>query len=329
MKILVRLPNWLGDVVMASAFINALPQYYPDCIIDVIVKKELIGIAELIPKINKCYPFDKQSFKGINGAYQFGKTLKAEKYDFMFNLPHSISSSLMALGVGAKKSIGFKKEGSLIFLTKTYKKPENLHRVEEYLNLLEQFNHKKTFNKEVRLTIERPIAPPNKKILINFNSEASSRRMPVDKAVAILNFCTAAFPTKTFSFIGAPKEADFIAQIISLAKPNPNFENLAGKTNLLNLCHLMAESTLMLSTDSGPAHLANALDLPVIVLFGAGNELNTAPFNKQNLKVIRYGQLNCEPCVKNTCKLYDKPKCMEMLSELRIISAMGLYLQND
>jgi ADP-heptose:LPS heptosyltransferase len=105
MKILVRLPNWLGDVVMASAFINVLPQYYPDCLIDVIVKKELSGIAELIPNINKCYPFNKQSFKGINGAYQFGKTLKAEKYDFMFNLPHSISSSLMAVGVGAKKSI--------------------------------------------------------------------------------------------------------------------------------------------------------------------------------------------------------------------------------
>ena len=329
MKIIVRLPNWLGDVVMASAFVNALPQYYPDCVIDVIVKKELSGIAELIPNIHKCIPFDKKSFKGINGAYQFGKTLKAEKYDLMFNLPNSISSSLMALGLGAKKSIGFKKEGSLIFLTKTYKKPKNLHRVEEYIYLLEQFNNKKASNKEVRLTIEKSNAPSNEKVLINFNSEASSRRMPVDKALSILNACTKAFPNQTFSFIGAPKEADFVEQIISLANPNPKFENLAGKTNLLNLCHLMAESTLMLTTDSGPAHLANSIALPVIVLFGAGNELNTAPFNKQDLTVIRYGELNCEPCVKNTCKLYDKPKCMEMLSELQIISAMGLYLQHD
>ena len=217
----------------------------------------------------------------------------------------------------------------MIFLTKTYKKPKNLHRVEEYIYLLEQFNNKKASNKEVRLTIEKSNAPSNKKVLINFNSEASSRRMPIDKALSILNACTKAFPNQTFSFIGAPKEADFVEQIISLANPNPNFENLAGKTNLLNLCHLMAESTLMLTTDSGPAHLANSIALPVIVLFGAGNELNTAPFNKQDLTVIRYGELNCEPCVKNTCKLYSKPKCMEMLSELQIISAMGLYLQHD
>ena len=86
---------------------------------------------------------------------------------------------------------------------------------------------------------------------------------------------------------------------------------------------------MILSTDSGPAHLANAIGLPVVVLFGAGNEFNTAPFNKQKRMIIRYGQLNCEPCVKNTCKLYDVPKCMEMLDELQIISALHLYLPND
>ena len=329
MKILVRLPNWLGDVVMASAFINALPQYYPGCIIDVIVKKELSNIAALIPNINTCFPFDKQTYQGVRGAYRYGKTLNSEQYDLFFNLPQSISSCLMAWGVGAKKSIGFKKEGSLIFLTKTFKKPKNVHRVDEYLYLLEQLNNKKTIDQKVGLSIKKSSSPLNNKILINFNSEAASRRMPVDKAVTILNALTAEFPTQQFSFIGAPKEVGFIEQVISLAIPNPYFENLAGKTSLINLCHLMAESIMILSTDSGPAHLANGIGLPVVVLFGAGNEFNTAPFNKQNRMIIRYGQLNCEPCVKNTCKLYDVPKCMEMLDELQIISALHLYLPND
>jgi heptosyltransferase-2 len=53
MKILVRLPNWLGDVVMSTAFVGAVKQLYPDAQVDVIIKKELSAIASLIPGINQ------------------------------------------------------------------------------------------------------------------------------------------------------------------------------------------------------------------------------------------------------------------------------------
>jgi ADP-heptose:LPS heptosyltransferase len=103
-------------------------------------------------------------------------------------------------------------------------------------------------------------------------------------------------------------------------------ENVAGKTSLAGLGGLMGESLALLTTDSGPAHLANGLGTPVIVLFGAGNEYNTAPYNKQNLTVLRYGHLACEPCVKNTCRLYGVPKCMQLLDEMTIINALSVYL---
>jgi len=103
-------------------------------------------------------------------------------------------------------------------------------------------------------------------------------------------------------------------------------ENLAGKTDLNDLIKLMTGFPVLLTTDSGPAHLANAIGVPVVVLFGAGDECNTAPYNKQNLSVIRYGRLPCEPCVKNTCKLYGTPKCMELLDELQIVNQLGQYL---
>ena len=103
-------------------------------------------------------------------------------------------------------------------------------------------------------------------------------------------------------------------------------ENYAGKTSLDGLCQLMASSKAVLTTDSGPAHLANSLGVPTIVLFGAGNEFNTAPYNKQSLTVIRAGKLECEPCVRNTCKLYGIPKCMQLIDELEIINALSLSL---
>lgn len=325
MKILIRLPNWLGDVVMSTAFVNAVGQLYPDAQIDVIIKKELSNIAPLIPGLTQIHPFSKQEFSGLGGVYRFGKKLKTEKYDLFFNLPQSLSSLVMARATGAKKRVGFGKEGGFFLLTNSLKKPLNLHRVDEYVSLLEQFTSKIIAQKQV--TLNAPVTAPkqNNRVLINFNSEASSRRMPLDKGRALLNKLTAAFPGITFGLIGSPKEADFVSQLISGSDNPERLENHAGQTNLPGLCSLMAQSAAMLTTDSGPAHLANSVGTPVIVLFGAGNEHNTAPYNKQNLTVLRYGKLTCEPCVRNTCKLYGVPRCMELLDELQIINALSKY----
>jgi len=326
MKILIRLPNWLGDVVMSTAFIAAVKELYPGAHVDVIIKKELNSIATLIPGLHTIHPFSKQENKGLLGVYRFGKKLKSEKYDLFFNLPTSLSSLVMALATGSKKRIRFGKEGGFFMLTNSYKKPVNVHRVDEYISLLEQFTGKPVISKQVKLAVNNSEQTDKNTVIINFNSEAESRRMPVDKGRAIINLLTKTFTGTTFTFIGSPKEAAFIEQVIEGAENKERIKNLAGKTDLIGLCSLLAASTAVLTTDSGPAHLANSVGAPVVVLFGAGNEYNTAPYNQQNLTVLRYGKLSCEPCVKNTCELYGIPKCMQLIDELQIINTLSVYL---
>jgi lipopolysaccharide heptosyltransferase II len=328
MKILIRLPNWLGDVIMSTAFIDAVKHLYPEATIDVIIKKELSEIASLIPGINTVHPYSKQEYNGLSGIYRFGEKLRVEKYDLFFNLPSSLSSALMARATGVKKRVGFGKEGGFFLLTNSYKKPGNVHRVDEYISLLQRFTGKTIDNYKVKLNADKTVQRNNNRVLINFNSEADSRRMPLHKAKIILKSLTNTFTNSTFTFIGSPKEAAFIEQVIEGAENTDRIENLAGKTNLVTLCSLMAASRVVLTTDSGPAHLANSLGTPTIVLFGAGNEYNTAPYNKQNLTILRNGTLKCEPCVKNSCELYGIPKCMELINELLIIDALSVYLPN-
>ena len=325
MKILVRLPNWLGDVVMSTAFVNSVRQVYPDAQVDVIIKKELGGIASLIPGLHTIYNFSKQEFKGLNGVYRFGKSLRAENYDLFFCLPDSLSSAVMGWASGAKKRIGFNKEGRFFLMTNSYKKPVNMHRVDEYVALLEQFTSKSITKRIVKLDVKDEVKTDNL-VVINFNSEAISRRMPADKAKHIINTLTHTFPETKFAFVGSPKERVFVGGLINASEQPDLLENYAGKTDLKGLAQLMAKAAVVLSTDSGPAHLANSVGTPVIALFGAGNERNTAPYNKQNLIVLRAGQLACEPCVQNVCKLYGVPKCMELLEELKIVNAIKLYL---
>lgn len=327
MKLLLRLPNWLGDVVMSTAFVAAVREIYPEGEIDVIVKKELAGIAALVPGINKVYSFSKQENKGLSGVYRFGKALRSEDYAIFFNLPSSLSSIVLAWATRAKKRVGFGKEGGFFMLTTSIKLPKGLHRVDEYIYLLEQFTGKPVTNREVKLeTGVLPFQKMDHRVLINFNSEAQSRRMPLDKAQSIVALLTQTFAGVNFTFIGSPKEAAFADEIIAGIKNKTMVENAAGKTDLPGLAKLMANSAAILTTDSGPAHLANSVGIPTVVLFGAGNEFNTAPYNKQNLTVMRAGKLACEPCVKNTCKLYGIPKCMELLDELQMIAALSVYL---
>lgn len=327
MKILIRLPNWLGDVVMSTAFVRAVGEVYPGAQVDAIIKKELSGIANLIPGISKIHPFSKHEHSGLQGVYRFGKNLRSEKYDLFFCLPDSLSSALMGWATGAKKQVGFAKEGRFFLLTKSYKKPANLHRVDEYISLLEQFTGKPISDRVVKLEAKQSEKADNL-VVINFNSEAESRRMPVDKAKHLLNTLTNSFKSAKFALVGSPKEVEYVDLLLNDVENIERIENYAGKTNLEGLCNLMASAKVVLTTDSGPAHLANSLGVPTIALFGAGNEHNTAPYNKEFLTVIRAGKLECEPCVRNTCKLYGIPKCMQLLDEMEIVNALSLYLNH-
>lgn len=328
MKILIRLPNWLGDVVMSTAFVAAVRQLYPLAAVDIIIKREMQDLATLIPGVNRVHLLTKQEHTGLRGVFHFGKALRKYHYDIFFNLPHSLSSALLAWMSFSKKRVGFDKEGAFFLMTDTYKKPLNLHRVDEYLCLLRNFTGKAIPDKQVKLSNGKAVIFQNQSLIVNFNSEAESRRMPLDKGRRIINSLLTAFTEVKFILIGAPKDTAFIDNLMLGLHDTSRISNYAGKTNLLSLTQLMAGSKAVLSTDSGPAHLANALGMPTVVLFGAGNEHNTAPYNKKDLTVIRYGELVCEPCVRNTCQLYGIPKCMQLLDELKIINALSLYLNH-
>jgi heptosyltransferase II len=325
MNILVRLPNWLGDMVMSTSFMQALQTAYPGAATDVIVKKGLDSLADFIPGINKRYVFSRNEWLGIKGVYRFGKEIKKEKkYDLFFCLPDSFSSACMGWAAGASERIGFKNEFRSFFLTKSFYKPSSLHRVEEYNSLLQQFSNKNINPQPVLLRAETNVIA--NRIILNFNSEAVSRRMPVNKAASVLNALLMEMPGAEFVCMGSLKEKQHIDAVLQQVTNNSSVVNKAGQTNdLRGLVELIASGSVMLSTDSGPAHIANALGVPVVVLFGAGNEKNTAPYIKERRTVLRLGQLPCEPCVKNTCK-FGSPKCLELLDENKIIQAVKKWL---
>lgn len=326
MKILVRMPNWLGDMVMSTAFLNALRDMYPSAHIDLIVKKGLDVLLNYFPPHNERFIFSKDDYKGIMGSWRFGKNIrKQNKYDLFFCLPDSFSSAIMGLASGASKRIGFKKELRSILLTNAYQKKNRLHRVEEYIDLLNQFLQISVKPPIVKLVTEN--TQKRNAIIININSEAPSRRLPSKKAISIINAVRRTTDLELI-FIGNNKEKEFVNDVFNQLENKTNCTNLSGTTSLHDLVNLFSTSTLLLTTDSGPAHLANALGTHVIILFGAGNESHTAPWNEKGRSIIRLGKLSCEPCENNMCKRYGVPECLLQLDEQIIAHRVALSLKS-
>lgn len=311
MKILLRLPNWLGDLVMSAAFIEQLQKLYPGSEISVIVKKGLEQLLSLFPPVKEHFIFSKQEFPGLKGAYSFGKSIKQkEKFDIFFTLPDSFSSALMGYATGAKKRIGYRKEVRSFLLTNSYTKNYQEHRVEQYLDLLRLFSEKDVEQSEIKLR-SKPQQKNN--IIININSVASSRKLPKEKAVSIIENIRNR-TTLPIILIGAENEKQFVEDVYNALSDRSNITNVAGSASLPELANIMQSAKVVLTTDSGPAHLANALGIHTVVLFGAGNEKITAPYN-QNKTIVRLAQLSCEPCEDNKCKRFGIPKCLTLLNE--------------
>lgn len=322
MKILVRLPNWLGDMVMSVGFLHQLPKFFPGAELSVIAKKGIHELLDLFPPLQHRFIFSKDEYSGMKGLIRFGQTIRPERFDLFFCLPDSLSAAVMGAASGANKRIGYKKELRQLLLTHAYAKPAGLHRVEEYTRLLQLFTAQPAQPISVAL---KHASGKGDHVIVNINSEASSRRLTPGKAASLLNGLRSAI-TQKIVLIGAPKEREFVSSVLSQVGEPDGFENAAGVTSLPQLADLLSSAQLMLTTDSGPAHLANALGTHTIVLFGAGNERNTAPYNEQLRTIIRLGELSCEPCQKNTCVRFGIPQCLERLPEELIIDTVKRQL---
>lgn len=304
---------------MSAGVIAQLPHFFPGAEVSVIAKKGIHELLDFFPPVKHRFVFSKEEYEGVRGLWNFGRHIRrTQKFDLFISLPDSFSSALMGYATGTKKRIGYKKEGRNLLLTHAFNKTKGLHRVDEYLQLPMLYTGKPAGEANISL---QNVFSKEQHIVININSEASSRRLTTTKAVEIITAVRSVYHDKIF-LIGGQKESDFVSEVFQLLPVKDKIESVAGKTSLKELVHILASAKLLLTTDSGPAHLANALGTETIVLFGAGNENNTAPYNKDKRSIVRLGKLSCEPCTKNVCIQFGTPQCLELLETDQIISTI-------
>jgi heptosyltransferase-2 len=334
LNILVRVPNWLGDCVMSLPFFDTLSICFPQSQVDLLAKDSIQDIFRDHPVVRTIHPFSKAQVKGLWGLFQYGKALQKQHgpYEVFITLPPSFSSALIGYGVGSPIRLGFKAEGRRCLLTHSVPKRRGIHLVHAYRCLLKDLQgHLKNsgqvsvppdesvnritfpFSEEERRTSFLPKQPNWKYVVFNVNSEAQSRRLPPAKWIELGNrlLQNDSQPIKLV-FTGTPGECPRVAEVIQALGPKERLLDYAGKTSVRELAMLLRDADAVVSNDSGPMHLANAVGAPMVTWIGAADPVETEPFNKGKTIVINK-HLDCSPCVKNRCR-FPTIRCLEQIS---------------
>ena len=316
---------------MAAYFLRAVKEHYPNIQLDVIMAKSLVELKEIMPYVDHVYEFSKKEYSGPKGNYRFGRLVSSkEKYDIFFCLPFSFSSALVGFFTGTKIRIGYNTEHRGVLLTKAVQRPKGLHIVEEFDYLLESQTGEKIefkpldFQPKVNLSFE---LSSYKKIVLNIKSGPPSRSIPVKKAISIIKSILERYSYEII-LTGAPNEKDYISQVKEAFKDQSQVIDLAGKTNLLELAYVSSKAQCMITSDSGNAHVANAVGTPTVVLFGAAHGHRAKPYDQSISIELKLDDLECVPCESEHCK-YNDNRCLANIENDLILKSMDKLLSTD
>lgn len=328
-KILIIKPSSLGDVVHSLPFLNALRDSFPKAEIHWIIARGLEGLLEGHPMINKLWIINKDDWKRIKGVgttikelRSLFKSLKAEKYDIVIDLQGLLRSGILGKATGTSVRIGFKeaREGSRIFYTHTVKGGKDVHAVDRYLEIAKflgcdisdiKFPFPLSFNSQLSSSSSGlSFQLPEKYAVIVPGARWETKRWHPERFGELASMLS----VKSI-IVGGKSDAD-IADIV-VRNSDGNTISAAGKTTLKELIEIIRNARFVVTNDSGPMHIAAALNVLVFAIFGPTNPLRTGPYGKSHV-IIKKG-LECSPCYKKKCRTVQ---CMEMISVREVADAV-------
>jgi len=328
-KILVRAPNWIGDAVMATPSLTALRRFHESAEIVLLAKPLVAALFEQHPDIDRIIIYeDPGGHTGLSGLWRLGRTLKHEQFDLAFLLQNALEAALLAFFAGITNRVGYASDGRTLLLTQSLKKKNPApHRTDAYLALIglvdaegDSINAEEkrppylvVSSKErqaARVFLKSLGIPDDGSPLIGFNPGAAygtAKRWLPEYFAALADQLIEKKQANILIF-GAQSEIR-VAETITEQMKHTAFI-LSGKTTVRQLMACIKTCDLFISNDSGPMHLASALSVPQIALFGPTNA--QATFSAGPLDIMVQNKVDCAPCRHRHCPI-DHP-CMTGLS---------------
>ena len=329
-KILIVAPAWLGDMIMAHSLIQVLHRQNPATQIDILAPKSTLIITELMPEFTEriLMPEGHGEFS-LKKRWQLSRFIKSKQYDGVYVLANTWKSALVPFLADIPKRIGWLGESRYGLLNQYLKNPKRLVKmVERYVALAapqENFTSNdaypmpklvipKALQAQVLSKFNLTLAKP--RLLLSPGAAfGPAKRWPIQYFKAVAEY----FSQRHVDVwvIGGAQELELAAYI---KQSVPKVYNFSGKTTLLEMAALIDLATVVLTNDSGPMHVAAALDKPMLAIFGSSSKDFTPPLST-NAEVLERGDLACRPCFQRECPLQHL-NCLNEIKPEVVIEAL-------
>ncbi|MGF6907557.1 glycosyltransferase family 9 protein [Fusobacterium sp. PH5-44] len=330
MKILIIHTAFIGDIILSTPLISKLRDKYPESNITYLTIPSGKSILNNNLKLNRIISYDKKGKdKGFINLWKLIKKLRKEKYDLVLSLHRYLRSSLIAYGTGAPIIIGYNVAPASFLFSKKIAYDQSKHEVERLLSFINSKEEKRYEielypSMENRERAEKLIGNIHcrKLIIIAPGSRWATKRWPVAYFNELLEKLSKE-KNMQLAVVGGKEELD-----LNLIIPE-NVLDFRGKTSLLDLVAMIEKSTLLLSNDSSPLHIASAFEnVRIFGIFGpTGKKLGFFPWSKNN-EVYEVDDLKCRPCSLHGSKKCPKGhfKCMMGVHPEAVINGIKRYI---
>ncbi|MEZ0344698.1 MAG: lipopolysaccharide heptosyltransferase II [Caldimicrobium sp.] len=322
---LIRIPNWLGDALMATPVYENLKDFEE---IILFGPENFIKLFEDFPN-TKILPFYKGDTKKNLEA------LKDYKKEKGLLLTNSFSSAFLFFRAGLKERMGYASDFRSFLLTKRVKPPKKkMHQRDKYLYLIEALGFS-VVNRELILYLSEEKIKRAQKFLKELGIDSlgpliliapgaaygPAKKWPLSYYRKLSEwFSKEGYPVL---IVGGPRE---IEEGKILSEGLKGVCNLCGKTEIALLAGIFKLSSLLISNDSGLMHLGAVLKIPQIAIFGSTDPDYTGPLNPR--AIILKENLDCSPCFKRTCPK-GHYRCLKEISPERVYEGAKNILQTQ
>ncbi|MCD6271357.1 MAG: lipopolysaccharide heptosyltransferase I [Deltaproteobacteria bacterium] len=347
MNILIVKLSAIGDVIHTLPSLNALRKRYPAAKITWLVEEAASDFVKghraldrvIVSKRKKWIKglFSASFLENFHELLNFVKELRDTKYDLIIDFQTLMKSGILVALAKGKRKAGYGKgmehmEHSYIFLDERIPPVDmNNHAILRNLMLLESLGIKSQ-----KIQYDLPVFEEDREKTADL---LKTTGLIVSKPVVAVNpvakWETKLWDNKKFAKLGDRLVKDYGAEIIFTGSKDdlPVIEdiishmqtkaaNMAGKTTLKMLAAVFEQADLVISTDTGPMHVAAATGTPVVAIFGPTAPWRTGPFGSMH-QVVR-AELECSPCFKRKCNSVD---CMRNISVDQVLSAVSAVLE--
>jgi len=320
-KVLVAAPNWIGDAVLALPAIARVRELFPASRITISGLPHICELFRESPYVNDMRIYSGSLLSTVSDIKKCG-------FDLAILLPNSFRTALIVYLARIPLRCGYNRDGRGIMLNMAIKvdaRTKKLPQTEYYMNIVNYIFGDGVFSGEQKrkewLHLSQGELQHANEILHNFNIPSGSLIIGINPGAAYGSakrwhperfalLCRTLVNTHNAKVIvfGSQQEMNIAAEIVNLSQVP--VISMAGKTSIRELMSLIKQCSIFVTNDSGPMHIAAALNIPIVAIFGSTDPEKTGPMGNNHIVIKK--DVDCSPCFKRKCP--TDLKCMDLIT---------------